>query len=361
MPQIGTPPSTGLFDTSRSLHGTEAVAFSASDAGGGVSSASLVVDGVERDRRVLDANNGGCQRPYSLSVPCKPNVSASYGFDTTALADGRHDVTLQVRDATEVNQATYGPISITVDNTPALPDVAVDGIGGGGGANGGGGISQALASLPHTNGTTADPLARLSGTGGTRTLRFGSATILRGRLNGRDGRPIGHARLDVLAKVRKPGAKRVQIGHPTTAADGSYSFRLAAGPSRDVTIGYRAHTGDRAYTATLRTVVLVRAGVRLRRSATRLRNGTTLTLTADVLGTQVKARAATIAFQVKVGSRWRTFAASSIDAHRRATIRHRFRYTKAATTYRFRARTIRTASFPYVTGVSPATSVVVVP
>ena len=156
------------------------------------------------------------------------------------------------------------------------------------------------------------------------------------------------------------GAKRAVIGRVTTAADGPYCYRLAAGPSRDVTFACRAAATTRLRDHTAARV-LVRAGLRLRRSAARVRNGATLTLTADVLGSQVRAAGGDGRFQVKVGNRWRTFAATSIGARRRATIRRRFRYTKAATSYRFRARTIATAGFPYVSGVSQATSVVVVP
>jgi hypothetical protein len=363
VPQITAPPSTGLFDTKRSLHGTEAVAYTATDAGGGVSSASLVIDGVERDRRVPDANHGNCRTPYTRRTPCAPSVDAAYGFDTTQLPDGRHDVTLLVRDATEVNQATYGPVPITVDNRPASPasgaspgpgDVAAFGLG----SDTAGAASPRLTA---PNGTGATTSARLAGAHGTRTIRYGSTTVLRGTLDDGHGAAIAHARLDVLAALRMPGAKRAVVGHVTTTATGAFAYRLPAGAGRDVTIGYRAHLGDAAYAATRKVTVLVRAGVRLSRSRAALRNGGLLTLTARVLGAHVRRRATTVAFQVQVGSRWRTFGATSIDARGRALVRHRFRYTTRTTGYRFRARTLRAAAFPYVAGTSSVARVVVRP
>ena len=86
------------------------------------------LDGGHGDRRVVDDNGGGCAQPYTLRTPCAGSVTASYGFDTTQLSDGPHTVQLAVRDATETNQVAYGPVHVTVDNTPApaLPTPAPD-------------------------------------------------------------------------------------------------------------------------------------------------------------------------------------------------------------------------------------------
>jgi len=375
-PVISGVSAGGLFDTGRGLRGVEGVGFSASDAGGGVATASVVVDGVERDSRVVGDAGGGCRVPYQLQQPCAAEVSPSYGFDTTQLADGRHDVTLLVRDATGVNTATYGPVNVLVDNAPVGGGANGSGDGTGGGAPGGssgatgsgGGAGSAgaapaapsLGALP--NGTNATVKARFAGAASSsRTVRHGSATTLKGRLVGEDGRAIAGARVDVLATVRRPKAKRATIGHATTTVTGDWAYRLKAGASRNVVVAYRAHAGDASYAATQKLIVLVRAGVRLSRSAKALHNGGLLTLTARVLGPEVRRRAAAISFQVKVGARWRTFGVTSIDAKGRARIRHRFRYTLHPVTYRFRARTVRSSSLPYVTGTSRVANVVVRP
>ena len=78
-----------------------------------------MVDGVERDRRLIDDNNGGCRTAvHALGCPASPaSNAAAYDFDTTTLPrrPTRHVV---VRDATEANQATYGPVSVTIDKSP---------------------------------------------------------------------------------------------------------------------------------------------------------------------------------------------------------------------------------------------------
>ncbi|HVW17446.1 MAG TPA: hypothetical protein VHB30_04305, partial [Solirubrobacteraceae bacterium] len=376
-PTFAQAPSDGLFDTTRTLGGSEQVAFRAADTGGGVATASVLVDGVELDRRVVDDNGGACAEPYTLRAPCKAAVDAAYAFDTTQLADGAHAVSLVVRDATGVNQVAYGPVSVTVDNSaPASPS-----------ASPGPGPAQVigaplpaialptLAPLPTAprvvpapktttstaNGTNASAHAKLPGAERQRTIGAGSATVIRGRLVDAKGRPIAHARLDVRARVRMTGATTKTIAHVTTTSTGAYSYRLPPGPSREVTFAYKARTTDRRYAVTRRIVVYVKAAVRLSRSATKLRNGQVLTLTAHAVGQSIRRRATTIAFEVRIGTSWRTFATASIDAHGVARARHRFRYTTAAVTYRFRARTTRNAAFPYLPGTSPVRSVLVRP
>src|SRR5262249_45673900 len=152
------------------------------------------------------------------------------------------------------NQVTYGPVGVTVDNRPPAPP-ATDATAGG--------PPAAAASLPSfpapdpqlagpgpelasaaPNGANASARARFAAAGATRTGRHGTAPVLRGRLVDPGGQPIAGARRDVVARVRTPGARAKVVAHATTDAAGRYVYRLAAGPSRDVTFAYRAKAAD---------------------------------------------------------------------------------------------------------------------
>lgn len=115
-----SPMGTGLFNTSSPRAGTQLVTYTAEDAGGGLYRAILRVDGRELVNRPIDDNGGRCATPFVHPVPCRTApANDSFSFDTTQLSDGLHQVQLVVRDATNVNQAVYGPVEITVDNVPA--------------------------------------------------------------------------------------------------------------------------------------------------------------------------------------------------------------------------------------------------
>lgn len=94
------------------------LSFAASDTGGGVYRQRLVIDGAPQPAQTVDPNGGACAKPFTRAVPCKTQASGSLSLDTAGLADGEHEVRLEVTDATDENRATYGPWSITVDNTP---------------------------------------------------------------------------------------------------------------------------------------------------------------------------------------------------------------------------------------------------
>lgn len=97
---------------------TRSLTYAASDAGSGVFRHRLIVDGSPRPAETVDANEGSCAPPFARRVPCQRDVTGTVTLDTSALADGHHDLQLDVRDATDVNKALYGPWTIFVDNQP---------------------------------------------------------------------------------------------------------------------------------------------------------------------------------------------------------------------------------------------------
>ena len=373
-PELTAPPSTGLFSTGRALRGQEPVAFTATDKGGGVFTAALVVDDVERDRWVVDENAGACLQPFVKRVPCKLTATSTHAFDTTGLSDGAHEVELFVYDATEVNKATFGPVDVVVDNTSPPP-----GGGGGAGSGGGGGAAQ---EPPADAGDAVDaPQAAASGAGpgplalpaaarivpsadlgdGLIATGFGKPVRISGVLLDDLRRPIAHATLQVFAATDEPGSRPEPIGTATTTESGTFSYTVGPGPSRTITVDYRPLGATSKPIASLAAHVVVRAALKLGTSHHRLRNGHTLTLTAHVKGAGRHKRNAKVAFQVLIGRTWRTFARSDADAHGTARARHRFRVTFTTVRYRFRALTLAARGFPYTAGHSKVVTVLVRP
>lgn len=373
-PTFTSPPAGGLFSTDRPVSGTEAVAFSAADKGGGVYEAAVVVDGVEVMRRVVDNKGGDCAKPFTKRTPCKLNVDASLPFDTTQLANGAHDVTLVVYDVTSTaqNSVSYGPVRVDVENTASSPG-SPDGSGGPAAQppaspareNAGGGSSpvkgsEAVVSAP--NGAGATPQARLVPARTTdRRIRlpYGQQRVLVGRLVDDGGRPIAGAKLAVYATPLTPGASPVLVGTPVTGPDGSYRVPVRAdGPSRQILVAYRPGSDDPAFTTRWTSTVEVPAPISLTPSRTHLRNKQTLRLSASVPG-EIQPRSADVAFQVLIGSQWRTFAVRAVDGHGRASVAHKFRVTYQRLRYRFRALAIPRRTFPYARGVSKPVGVLV--
>lgn len=109
------------------LQGTKSISYGATDRGGGVHRAILAVDGATKIDKIVDTNAGTCANAdaFTHTVPCKLSVSDTIHLDTTALSEGAHSIQLIVRDATNANEATYGPFSINVDNVPPPVNTSV--------------------------------------------------------------------------------------------------------------------------------------------------------------------------------------------------------------------------------------------
>lgn len=325
-PTITVPPSTeGEFEGLRTLF------FEATDRGGGIYEAELLVDGVQHYRGVPDDNNGSCKTPFVKQVPCKLAVKASVPFDTTKVSNGQRSLTLNVYDATGENVATYGPVMVTVDNPGAPPAPPVTG--------GSDGAPQ----------TTA---ARIVPARAKRLLRRGASqpTVAQGKLVDANGAPVPGAPVQVLAALDVPGAKEKALASATTGADGTYRIVVPPGPSRRISV--RAEGAE-----PWRFRTRVPAPIRVLPSRKRLDNGEKLVLSAYLNGQRRRAWAADVAFQVKIGRQWRTFARKAFDKRGLAQVAHRFKVTFQRMTYRFRAVALKRRRFPFENAASPVVPV----
>lgn len=124
---------TGSLTTPGTTERVRSVAYSATDVGGGLYRQRLLSDGVEVASAAIDDNGGRCVRypvggGFTSPVPCKTSATSGMSLDTASLADGEHEITLQVLDATNENKAAAS-WRIVVDNTaPVIGGVVVDGV-----------------------------------------------------------------------------------------------------------------------------------------------------------------------------------------------------------------------------------------
>lgn len=332
-PTFRGTPGGDLFSPSP-VDGTRSVSFTAEDAGGGVYKAAWVIDDLEREARVLDPNEGACAKPFVRAVPCKTSVDGRLMLDTTTLTDGEHTISVAVYDATEVNRVASPPVKVEVRNSIGAPS--------------GSSISESDPPAASSNPLGLRLLGRPFRRGAIRQ-QFGRSTLVQGRLVDREGRAVPSATLTVLSAPDVPGGRLEEIGAPTTNAEGQFSFQVPPGVSRRLVV--RSSSGS--WTVRVR----VAAPLRLQPSRTQLVNKQKLLLVAYLLGARVPAGSADVAFQVRIGHQWRTFATRPIGRDGRAQIAHRFRVTFQRMTYHFRAVVVRRKSFPFGNAASPSISV----
>jgi hypothetical protein len=311
------------------------VSISAADEGAGLAEKSLVVDGTEGPRSPIDDLPPSCRRPFVDTVPCPLHRNASIPFDSHGYADGVHVLQAAVIDAAG-NRSLSAPVSVVVANTA--------------------GVSSRI---PGPNGRAATRFARLRAwfagrsRKAYRTLAYGAATSVEGQLTTSDGLPIGGATLQVEQRDIGVASKAKEIATVTTDAKGRYTYRVARGASRSFRFSYTAFPGDVGPVALAQVAVHVRAGVSLRASPARVRNGTVLTFKGRVLGERGTRRAVVTIYALSNGPRPRipveTFRAA---ASGRFTYRYRFRSIPGPVAYRFEARVLKQTGFPYVEGAS---------
>ncbi len=321
--------------TGSTVGGILDIPATATDQGAGFTRVSLVVDGVEIDRHLLDQLPASCHEPFEDPEPCPARREFSVSFDSRAFADGVHVVQVAVFDAAG-NRGLSAPTSLLVAN------------------------GVAASSLVHgPNGRGATRFARLRAwlAGRSRrterTLAFGATTSVTGQLTTSDGAPIRGATLQVEKRDIGLSSRTKPLATVTTDNAGRFTYRVARGASRLLRFTYTAFPGDPGPVASGQVTVHVRAGVSLKASPARVRNGTVLTFRGRVLGEGGTRRAVVTIYALTRGPRPRipveTIRAA---ASGRFTYRYRFRSIPGPVIYRFEARVLKQTGFPYVEGAS---------
>ena len=188
---------------------------------------------------------------------------------------------------------------------------------------------------------------------------FRAPARIRGRLVNVGGQPIAGAVVHRAVQEAR-GEWRLE-GQAKTAPDGTLTLLTERQrPSRTMKLVYFPYSDSHAYSLSNELELRVRAGVQLRATPRRLRNGQKVRFLGRVFGT-LPPGGVTAALQVKNGSRYQTFRQLRVDPAKGGVVRtaYRFRATTATTRYRFRLLIVRQAGLVYERGASAAASVVV--
>jgi hypothetical protein len=344
-------PATGNAVTSPTWQGTQAFAFPATDDGGGVYQALLLVDGTPVLARTVNDWGGRCvdttagARVFRYPRPCLTSVDALVSVDSSQLPAGDHDVALQVSDAAGNVRTVYA-----ARKTIVVPARRI-------------GPGSDLAERGAANGENASDDARLS-VRWARTRRailtapYGRRNVIRGRLTTAAGAGIRSAKVEMLTAIDGRAGAPLDKGGARTRRDGRFTLILPANASsRTLVLRYRSHADDTVSIAEATLRVRVKAGVRLSVDPHTAARGRTVKLSGRLVGRPLPATGKIVELQARSpGERWITFRTVRASRRGRFATRYKFRQGGPAL-YLMRARVREGADYPYATGASHAARV----
>lgn len=308
--------------------GAQTLTYPAADIGAGIYQAVLEVDGREVQRISPDTTPScvdGAGLPdtdleFTRLQPCRRGLDVNFTLDTASFANGRHQVTSYLRDA---SGNLSRPVAIDADfqNAAAGP--------GSGGPNGTGG----------------NPASGVLGQKGERrTLRasYGSKPSVVGKLVDASGTPIVGASLAVSEQVDVPGAPWTALGSVTTDAAGKYRFKPKTTASRRLRFVYSATVGGAEARAQREVLLAVRARMSIKATAAVVARRGLIGLSGSVRLDQLPAKGAWIEIQYRKGKAWRTIGTRRLSRRGTWTFRHRLT-NLANVSLKFRSR-LRPAS-----------------
>lgn len=345
---------SGALTSEDPLTGSEPITFSATDQGPGLAYVKMIVDGSVVQSEIADRNSGRCvpiagTGPYTWAyqVPCKTSLGGrTYSLDTTAIANGEHHIQVVIEDAA-------GNRSVVLDRTVGIENATQR--------------SASSAVLPSAeslaapaqfatpNGVGASEAAQLRLQGAThRTRAFAQrALTISGRLSSGGGTAIGDASLNVTEQAQ--GSAATVIGEARTASNGTFTVHVAAGPSRVVTIGYRAVETDPTYAAQATVSESVEAGVQMHVSPRRTAATGTIQIIGQVAG-PIPREGVLVELLVHYRGAWVPFRAPRTTRSGRFSTSYQFQ--GASGRFPFRAEIPASqAGFPYATGYSSPVTV----
>lgn len=327
----------GLTSTD-AVSGTQSIAYEAEDGDSGVRSVSLQIDGAQ-----VAQHDYLAQCPYANFAACPASESDSIEWNTAAVSDGAHSLTLVVASAAQTTRTIYAGTVVIDDAVPPVSPAtfAVPGPGVGTGPVNGGVVGHA---------------ARLHLNGGQvigRSYRD-RAFRLSGRLVDAQGAPIADGTVDLLERRSVAGAGQL-IAQVQTDPRGSFRALVPPGPSRLIDVAYGASSDNPTYGAKVTVREAVRAGVLLSVTPRRTSATGTITLSGRVLG-GVPSQGVVVGLFVHYRGRWEPFRTPRTDAHGRFSVVYQFQ--GAAGRFPFRAEVFGSQSgFPYAQGDSRALTV----
>lgn len=210
-------------------------------------------------------------------------------------------------------------------------------------------VDAPAVSVPNGSGASRDAQIHLIGSAAISRAFARRAVSISGQLLDGAGRPIAGATLDVREQTLGSGGV-VVIGFAQTSANGTFSERIPAGPSRRILVGYRAFSSDGAYSAQVGLAEAVTAGVQLRVTPRRTGSQGNILLAGQISG-PVPGKGVVVELLVHYRGRWEPFREPRADSHGR--FHSRYHFEGGIGRFPFRAEVIGGQSgYPYATGES---------
>lgn len=304
-----------------SRRGLQELDVDAADAGSGVRALTVEVNGAPLAARTLS-----CALSGSLALrlsPCPNERTVRFELPTAkgGFRQGPNQVRACVADLAQTADANRACATrvVRVDNACPLSDV------------GGARLS-----------------AHFEGGGERLRVRGNRAVRVVGYVRDATGTPLAGARVCVAARARGTGLAERVLATPRTNAEGRFTARLPAGPSREIRV---AHWPDRERALERYLEVRAQAVPRLTlRPKRTLRNGQRVRFHVSLPGPGAGGRRVEI--QARARGRWVPVTSGRTDARGRWRGHYRFRSTTGRRTYSFRALVPRQAGYPYEPGRS---------
>ncbi|MGH2902079.1 MAG: hypothetical protein ACRDK7_00575 [Solirubrobacteraceae bacterium] len=344
---------SGSLVVGGTLTGTDTINFTASDSGGGIYSAAVLVDGRMVVQEVPDDNGGLCVNlapassaamAFASPQPCVSSENVSIPLDTTQFAAGQHHLQVLVTDAA-------GDQAIAYDGTITTAGPPLVGVNGG-------------LRGPHV--ANGEPCAgeelnvQVNRKAKPAVIAYGKPVTVRGVLHCGTV-PIRNARVVIVTVGAPPGAAidtSVQ-----SALDGSFSYKVPTGPDRTLEFSYTAYSDDPSPSATATAAIRIRPRIRLRIGPRHASDGSTIHWRGTISGGPYPHHGVGLVVEVKYGRGWRSF--DQIVANRKGRFRYSYRFhaTTQVTTYTFRVTLpdAGSAGYPYTSGASNQVKVHVTP
>ena len=346
---------TGSLVAGGTLTGSDTVNFTASDTGGGIYSASALVDGRQVVGEVPNTNSGLCVNlapassitmAFAASQPCPSTENVSLTVNTSQLSAGQHHLQVLVTDAA-------GNQTIAYDGT-----ITVGGSSSSTGSSASAGTGQICSgSTAAANSASATNQAKLTArwvhTGrATLTSRYGARERVTGRLMTPSGQAISGVPIDVCETSAYEGGRPVEVASVRTGPTGTWSLALPRNtPSSSLRFVYPSPANDVSPLATATLTLHVHAGIALRITPHTTSVGHTIHFSGTLHGTPIPPGGKQLILEASSGGEWIQFDTIATSARGRYHASYRFKFP-GPVTYRFRVVSPHEADFPFLAGSS---------
>jgi hypothetical protein len=186
-----------------------------------------------------------------------------------------------------------------------------------------------------------------------RRVRFGRRVTVAGVVRTGDGRPLDHARVQILARTATSAERAV--GMLETDQRGRFSYVSSASASTVLRVVYE---GSSTTLPSQREVTLfVSASSTIRTRPRHVRNGHVVTFVGRLQALPAPANGKLVELQVVLSGRWQTFRTVRTNPSGAWRVLYRFRRSCGTLNYRFRARLPAEAGYPFESGHTRAVRV----